>query len=134
MAHTIEEQVAIPELYGLTISAAIEALQSAVDAVPKEFRDFATLAADDCYEDGINRIKYTRGMNAEELAKSEALLSDRAALIAATSPWDLREWVRAVRLRRGGITAEEAIAFIREIDCCVELHPRYDADTHAILL
>ena len=132
MPKIIKEDVVISHVAGERLVDAIKILQDALDALPAEYRDIATLEMD-AYDWGDTYVEVIRQPNADEIAKSEKLIADRAALISMSSKSDIEEWVRNVRVVRH-CSREDALALIDDGTEQVFGHPKYDGVTGTIIL
>ncbi|WP_320203738.1 hypothetical protein [Agrobacterium rosae] len=144
MANIVDEMIKVDvcevELDGnQSIVGLITKLQAALDMVPSEFRDVATVHFAAYDWEGVF-VEYDRPPTEEERAAADAVFADRQKLIQATSASDMEQWIRKLRLRylsltRGpgeSLTREEAMEMIVNDEEVVSLHPKYSFRTKLI--
>lgn len=104
----------------------IACLQSALDAVPPECRSTAKLDIMAYDWEGVY-ASYRRNPTQEELDAVAAKFRDAKALAGASTPAEIDEWVRALRLKTGAARAE-AYDAVRSGSAPMDIHPAHPAN------
>ncbi|NZD50495.1 hypothetical protein [Rhizobium leguminosarum] len=128
----IREQFPVDHVDGQRVIDIIATLQAALDAVPTEYRNEVRLVQE-AYDWGDTYLEVDRPPNAAEIAESERLKADRAALVEASTQRDADEWVRKIRVLRG-CSRDDAEALILDGTESVAYHPKYNRETKTIVL
>lgn len=116
---------------GTPIRELILMLQEALELVPEEYRDAATISFD-AYDWGGIECEYIRPPTAEEQSAAAAIFADRERLIRETARPIYEEWVRKIRIRTG-MSRLGAVAYIATDDGAVIHHPNYNFQLRMVL-